>query len=97
VQFDWDNAKNRTNRKKHGIDFEAAQAVFDDPFSVSFKDAVVDGEQRWRTMGAIGADIVVVAHTYHEMLFDETIRVISARFATSHERKMYAETRNDQT
>jgi uncharacterized DUF497 family protein len=31
VRFEWDEAKNRQNRRKHGVDFEVAALVFDDP------------------------------------------------------------------
>jgi uncharacterized protein len=79
VTFEWDIAKDRTNRKKHGIDFETADTVFDDPFHTSFKKAVIGGEERWLTIGSIGTGIVVVAYTYWQTLSEETIRIISAR------------------
>lgn len=42
LRFEWDQSKNETNKRKHGIDFETAQLVFDDPFCVTF---VERGEQ----------------------------------------------------
>jgi uncharacterized DUF497 family protein len=91
-QFEWDPAKNRSNRVKHGVDFETAQLIFEDPFCVSFVDFVVDGEQRWKAIGAL-EDIVilVVAYTYRQRGADELIRIMSARRATPHERKLYGE------
>jgi hypothetical protein len=48
VRFDWDEAKNRQNRRKHGVDFEVAALVFDDPNHRSEQDRFVNGEERWR-------------------------------------------------
>jgi uncharacterized protein (DUF4415 family) len=59
-RFEWDEAKNRLNKTKHGIDFSIAQLVFDDPFSVWFPDRVEDGEERWHAIGMID-DIIVLA------------------------------------
>ncbi len=93
MRFEWDQAKNETNRAKHGIDFETAQLVFDDPFCVSFVERVTGGEERWHAIGSVEHVIVlVVVHTYRMEKADEVIRIISARPATRRERKLYAET-----
>jgi uncharacterized DUF497 family protein len=55
----WDDRKNRTNRRKHGISFETAARTFDDPNAVSYLDRVVDDEERWHTIGT-AAGIAVV-------------------------------------
>jgi hypothetical protein len=92
VKFEWDPDKDAWNYVKHGIRFETAAMVFDDPYHVSQLDRVVDGEERWRTMGLIGGlVIVIVAHTYCEQNGEETVRIISARKATKRERKHYEE------
>ena len=92
IRFEWYEAKNRSNKRKHGIDFETAQHVYDDPHCISFVERVCDGEHRWRAIGAIEKIIViVVVHTYREEAEDEVIRIISARRATRHERKLYAQ------
>ena len=44
IQFEWDEGKNRANRLKHGVSFETAALVFDDPFALMHQDRVVDGE-----------------------------------------------------
>ena len=50
----------------------------------------MDGEERWHTLGLVGGMIVLlVVHTYSEQGGEESIRIISARKATSHERNMY--------
>ena len=92
IRFEWDEAKNRSNKKKHGIDFETARLIFDDPHCISFVERVSDGEERWHAIGSIeNIIVIVVVHTYREEAFDEVIRIISARRATRHERKLYAQ------
>ena len=51
-RFDWDPVKARNNRRKHGVEFELAATVFDDPFALSIPDQDHDGaEDRWVTQG----------------------------------------------
>jgi uncharacterized protein len=56
---------------------------------VSFKDRIVEGEERWRTFGMVGKTIVMVAHTWREEKEEEVFRLISARNADSHEKRIY--------
>jgi uncharacterized DUF497 family protein len=94
MRFEWDEAKNRRNLAKHKISFETAKLAFEDSYALSLQDRVVAGEERWQTLGMIGDGIIVlVAHTYREDRGDEAIRIISARKATSPERKAYEEGR----
>jgi uncharacterized protein len=89
-RFEWDERKSEINRKKHGVDFETGQLVFDDPLFISFISNIVDGQERWSAIGTVeGTIVLVVVHTYKEEPPDEVIRIISARRATSHERKLY--------
>lgn len=88
--FDWDENKSKTNLVKHGISFEIARLVFDDPYALSLQDRHKDGEERWQILGLInGIVILLVAHTFHERDSIEVIRIISARKATRQERKHY--------
>ena len=90
--FDWDEEKNRTNRAKHKVSFEAATLVFEDPHAVGVPDRVEEGEERWQTVGmAAGIVLLFVAHTYRVEGGEEYIRIISARKATPRERKVYEE------
>ncbi len=92
LRYEWDPAKNKRNQAKHGIDFETAESIFDDPFCITFVDLCTEEEQRWKAIGAVeDISILVVAHTYREEGEDEIIRIISARRATPGERKLYAE------
>jgi uncharacterized protein len=88
VEFIWDARKNRANTRKHGIDFETAIVVFDDPFQVTLQDREVEGEQRWHTIGMVNdLSIVLVVHTNEG---EEFVRIVSARKATPRERTIYA-------
>jgi uncharacterized protein len=92
--FSWDDAKNESNQRKHGVSFDAAKLVFSDPLHVTRQDRIENGEQRWQTIGmAGGVTLLLVAHIWHE--WQETyggaehIRIISARRTTKLERKIY--------
>ncbi len=90
MRFEWDAAKNRANQYKHDLSFETAQGVFDDPLHLSVQDRVVDGEQRWQTIGMVfGIVLVIVAHTHRGEGDEEVARIISARKATRKERRDY--------
>jgi uncharacterized protein len=63
--------------------------VFEDPHAVSDPDRIIDGEERWQTIGSIGLHVVLIAHLWWDEDGEEVIRLISARKATSRERKAY--------
>lgn len=92
IQFEWDEAKNRANQRKHGIDFETAARVFSDPDLVLIQDRVDEtGEQRWLALGqAAGIGLLIVVHVYREaQRGEEIIRIISARKAGQNEGRRY--------
>ena len=94
VKYTWDEAKNKTNLAKHGVDFETAVLVFEDPFCIAFADSIKDGETRWHAIGMVGTvSVLVVVHTYAMEGIDEVIRVISCRRALKRKRKLYEESR----
>jgi uncharacterized DUF497 family protein len=92
MKFDWDDKKNAANIKKHGISFEEAAEVFDDPLHISLLDVRFDyNEERWITIGTtLNGKIIVIGHLYFLRDNDEEhIRIITARIATKKERKRY--------
>jgi uncharacterized DUF497 family protein len=90
LRFDWDETKDAGNLLKHGVGFEAASLVFDDPLHLSVQDREVDGEQRWQTIGmAGGVLLLLVAHTFEDEDEEEVVRIISARKANAGERSRY--------
>ena len=99
IRFEWDEAKNLSNQRKHGISFKQASQVFHDQRRVLVADRVVDFEQRWQTLGLVneaagGILLLLVPHTIREELesgaFIEVVRIITARRATPEERRTYA-------
>lgn len=91
LRFEWDESKNERNRQKHGIWFEEAQTVFDDPNARLFDDPEhSSGEDRFLLLGfsSVGR-ILVVVHCHRET--DSLIRIISARKATRKETEFYEE------
>lgn len=88
--FEWDEAKNRSNRRKHRVSFETAQRVFDDPNALMKPNRVEGGEERWQAIGRADAEtVLVVAHVVRDKEGTEVIRIISARHALRHEREKY--------
>jgi hypothetical protein len=82
------NAKNAANKLKHGISLAETEPVFHDASALTFQYDHHD-EQRWITLRMDGKGrLLVVAYTYREPNF---IRIISARRATSKERRQYQE------
>jgi len=92
LKFDWDEKKNAINIRKHGIHFDDAALVFDDPLQVMVFDRYVDGEARWQTIGKVNALILLlVVHTYEDEDGEEFARIISAREVIPEERRVYEE------
>ena len=91
MRFEWDERKNQLNIKKHGISFEEASGVFEDPLHLSIIDKRFSYfEERWITIGQTRSKkIVVAANLYFDDEDEEVIRIISAREAGSNERKEY--------
>ena len=89
LAFDWDEGKNLSNRKKHGISFEEAETVFVDENALLIHDPDHSGEEDRFVLLGLSAKLrmLVVNHCYRKN--DEVIRIISARKATRMERKQY--------
>lgn len=89
LKFEWDDIKNQSNIKKHGISFEEATSVFNDDEALILTDE--DHSQKEDRFILIGfsykANLLVVCHCYREN--DLVIRIISARKANQLERNEY--------
>ncbi|CDZ72847.1 Hypothetical protein NGAL_HAMBI2610_44740 [Neorhizobium galegae bv. orientalis] len=93
-RFEWDPQKARINKAKHGVSFELAEHIWDDPLHMIIPDTVYDGEERWLTIGSVGpVAVLVAAHVYRDDDLGEVVRIISARKATAHERRRYEQER----
>lgn len=74
MRFEWDDAKSRQNLRRHRVGFETAVLVFDDPYAITVRDPGVDEEERWTTIGVVGAgSVLLVIHTHFERRGEEVI------------------------
>ena len=87
MEFEWDPEKAEINARKHGVSFASASTIFGDPLTMTFHDPDhSDDEDRYITIGSSTDDVLlIVSHTDR----DERIRIISARKAIRHERRIY--------
>jgi uncharacterized DUF497 family protein len=87
VNFEWDSRKAASNETKHGVSFDEATTVFNDPLALTFEDRPhSQGEERYLTFGLSSAQVpLVVSHTDR----GGNIRILSARRMTPKERRDY--------
>jgi uncharacterized DUF497 family protein len=87
--FEWDEAKDRTNRQKHGISFEEARSAFLDENARVMPDPEhSDEEDRFVLLGlSTSLRILVVCHCFRED--GSVVRIISARKADREEQRQY--------
>jgi Uncharacterized protein conserved in bacteria len=87
MEFEWNPDKATGNLEKHGVSFQEAVTVFNDPLSVTFPDPNHSiGESRYIIIGISRfGQLLIVAHT--DRL--ERVRIISARKATRQEQRFY--------
>ena len=84
MEFDFDPQKSELNKAKHGIDFDQAQKLWDDPDCISFPAKSVD-EERSALLAMLKGKLWVAFYTYRE----DTIRIISTRRARTNEMNLY--------
>ncbi len=90
MRFSW-NEKSRSNQRKHGISFDTATRVFLDPLHISRQDRIVEGGERWQTIGMVnGVFLILVAYTVVDEE-EEVVHIISASRVTRQERIEYEE------
>lgn len=85
MAFEWDEAKDRANTIKHGIDFDTAGRIFDGPVLTRRDQRRDYGEERHVSIGCVEAAVIVVAHTAR----GGNVRLISARPASRAERQAW--------
>ena len=85
MEFDWDEAKRKSNLRNHGIDFVGIEQVFEGATVTILDDRFDYGEERFVTFGLLDGRVVAIAHTET----DEIIRIISVRKATNYEESSY--------
>lgn len=89
LHFEWDENKNRINKRKHKVSFEEAKSVFEDVEALIIDDPEhSEQEERFIIMGfSSKARLLVVCHCYRAN--ETVIRIISARKATERESMQY--------
>lgn len=88
MRYAWDPRKASSNAEKHHVLFEEAVTVFDDPMTVLIDD-LDHGEGRYVAVGE--SEQQRVLFVVHIEVSEEETRILSARRATSHERRQYEE------
>ena len=88
IRFEWDPAKNDANQRKHGLRFEDVKAIFLWPSTRrdNIDDAYAGHEHRFVSLGPLPSGLVSVIWTEPR---EGTVRIISARWATKRERRLY--------
>ncbi len=84
MQFEWNEAKNLDNIRKHDIDFVDVPEMFDSPMLIELDNRFDYDEDRWFGIGFLGNGIAVVVWTERQ---NDVIRIISARRANRYERQ----------
>ena len=89
LRFDWDERKQKTNIKKHGVSFEEARTAFYDENAIQYFDPDhSEDENRFLLLGiSIKPQILVVCHCFRES--ETLVRIISARKADKFEQQAY--------
>jgi uncharacterized DUF497 family protein len=90
VRSEWDPKKQEANLKKHGVSFEEAAKLFTS--SVDYLELYDSthslDEERFIAIGPIRRGLVLVVYTERT---DEMLRIISARWATPNELRLYTQ------
>jgi len=88
VKFEWDDAKDQSNKKKHGVSFTEVRRLFEsgEDYLEIFDAEHSEAEDRFFAIGPIDRGIVVVVYTERE---ENVIRIIGARFANKREQELF--------
>ena len=88
VQFEWDPGKSAANKLKHGIDFDQARALWQDPNRVVTASGYMGPESRHLTIGHLDGKMYTAVFTMR----GDIIRIISVRRARTQEEANYGRT-----
>jgi uncharacterized DUF497 family protein len=88
VRVAWDEAKNLANQRKHGISFEEAEELFASrsDYLEIFDEAHSESEDRFIAIGPVTRGLILVVWTEQD---EDTLRIISARWASEREQALY--------
>jgi uncharacterized protein len=88
VEFEWDDEKDLSNQRKHGLSFQEARRLFESgvDYLEIFDGEHSDSEDRFIAIGPLGDRLVVVVYTEPE---ENVVRIIGARLASNRERDLF--------
>ncbi len=86
LEFEWDEAKAKTNLEKHGVSFLTAAAIFSNERLERIDDREDYGEVRWIALGRVGIEVFRVVFTWRS---ENLIRIVSAQKASKDEQEIY--------
>lgn len=89
IKLSWNQAKAKSNLKKHGISFKEAQSVFYDDLAVQFYDQDSPNEERFLLLGMSNESRILIVVHCERGDDGEELRIISARKATKNEQQHY--------
>jgi uncharacterized protein len=93
MQFEWDEAKNLENIRKHEIDFADVSDMFGSPMLIEPDDRFEYGEARWFGIGFLGNGVAAIVWTER---WGDVIRIISVRRANRDERQRFKQYLSDE-
>ena len=88
--FEYNEHKSSLNKEKHGIDFQEAQKLWEDPYAFELPSPQSEDEERFLVLGKIDSKNYTAIITYK----DKNIRIISVRRSRNKEKKLYESIRN---
>ena len=88
MRFEWDEAKNTENIRKHRIDFSDVPTMFDGPMLIERDERMDYGEERWSGIGFLRYRVAVVVWTERP---HDVVRIISARKANQYEQTRFTQ------
>ena len=86
LEFEWDQAKAKSNLEKHGVSFLTAAAIFQNERLERVDDREDYGEVRWIALGRVDIEVYRVIYTWRA---ENLVRIVSAQRASKDEEEIY--------
>ncbi len=86
LEFEWDQAKAKSNLEKHGVSFLTAAAIFQNERLERVDDRKDYGEVRWIALGRADIEVYRVIYTWRA---ENLVRIVSAQRASKDEEEIY--------
>lgn len=96
--YEWNKRKAQINLAKHKVSFEEGETIFDDPFLITYADELhSETEDRWVSIGMSSKERVLLVVHVEKIATNNfvLVRIISCRKATTSERRLYEENKNN--